>query len=328
MELITGQQPLPEYLAGGVAALGNFDGFHPGHQAVVRRAGELAAACGGPLLVITFDPHPARFFRPEEPPFQLTSIAERARLLEAFGVDALVVLPFDAALAALSPEDFFQTVLVDRLRLKGVTSGYDFTFGKARAGTTETLQALAAANGMVSAVVAPVRTDGDEVVSSTLIRKKLAEGDVAVASRLLGRWWAIEGVVEGGDQRGRTINFPTANVTLGDYSRPRFGVYAIRMVLPDGRVVEGVANIGIRPTFTPPRELLEAHLFDFSGDLYGQNVRVELVEFIRPEMRFDGLDALRSQISIDCATALKILRQPGYGYSRFKPPRPVAKTQA
>lgn len=328
MELITGQQPLPEYLAGGVAALGNFDGFHPGHQAVVRRAGELAAACGGPLLVITFDPHPARFFRPEEPPFQLTSIAERARLLEAFGVDALVVLPFDAALAALSPEDFFQTVLVDRLRLKGVTSGYDFTFGKARAGTTETLQALAAANGMQSAVVAPVRTDGDEVVSSTLIRTKLAEGDVAAASRLLGRWWAIEGVVEGGDQRGRTINFPTANITLGDYSRPRYGVYAIRMVLPDGRVVEGVANIGIRPTFTPPRELLEAHLFDFSGDLYGQNVRVELVEFIRPEMRFEGLDALRSQISIDCATALKILRQPGYGYNRFKPPRPVAKTPA
>lgn len=328
MELITGQQPLPEHLAGGVAALGNFDGFHPGHQAVVRQAGALAEACGGPLLVITFDPHPARFFRPDEPPFQLTSIAERARLLEAFGVDALVVLPFDAALAALSPEEFFQHVLIDRLHLKGVTSGYDFTFGKARSGTTETLRQLAAANGMESAVVAPVRTESDEIVSSTLIRAKLAEGEVGAAARLLGRWWAIEGTVEGGDQRGRTINFPTANISLGDYTRPRYGVYAIRMVLPDGRVVEGVANIGIRPTFTPPRELLEAHLFDFSGDLYGVDVRVELIEFIRPEMRFDGLDALRTQISIDCAIALKILRQPGYGHNQFKPPRPLARAQA
>ena len=328
MELITGQQPLPEHLAGGVAALGNFDGFHPGHQAVVRRAGELAAACGGPLLVITFDPHPARFFRPEEPSFHLSSIAERARLLEAFGVDALVVLPFDAALAALSPEDFFQTVLVERLRLKGVTSGYDFTFGKGRAGTTETLAALAAANGMQSAVVAPVLTEGDEAVSSTLVRKKLAEGNVSAAARLLGRWWGIEGVVEGGDQRGRTINFPTANVTLGDYARPRYGVYAIRMILPEGRVVEGVANIGIRPTFDPPRELLEAHLFDFSGDLYGQTVRVELIEFIRPEMRFAGLEALRTQISVDCAMALKILRQPGYGHNQFKPPRSISRASA
>lgn len=328
MELITGQQPLPEHLAGGVAALGNFDGFHPGHQAVVRQAGILAAACGGPLLVITFDPHPARFFRPDEPPFQLTSIAERARLMAAFGVDALVVLPFDAELAALSPEDFFKTVLVDRLRLKGVASGYDFTFGKARAGTTGALRQLAEAHGMAAAIVEPVRLDGDEIVSSTLIRRKLAEGEVSAAARLLGRWWAIEGTVEGGDQRGRTISFPTANLPLGDYARPRYGVYAVRMVLPDGRVVEGVANIGIRPTFTPPRELLEVHLFDFEGDLYGANVRVELVEFIRPEMRFDGLDALRAQISVDCAMALKILRQPGYGHNSFKPPRPLAKAPA
>lgn len=328
MELITGQQPLPEHLAGGVAALGNFDGFHPGHQAVVRRAGELAAACGGPLLVITFDPHPARFFRPGEAPFQLTSIAERARLMEAFGVDALVVLPFDAELAALSPEDFFRKVLVERLRLRGVTSGYDFTFGNGRSGNTETLAALASANNMVSAVVAPVRANGDEIVSSTLVRAKLAEGNVTAAARLLGRWWGIEGVVESGDQRGRTINFPTANLTLGEYARPRYGVYAIRMILPNGRVVEGVANIGVRPTFSPPRELLEAHLFDFSGDLYGQAVRVELIEFIRPEMRFNGLDALRTQISVDCAMAQKILRQPGYGHNQFKPPQAISRASA
>lgn len=326
MELITGQQPLPDHLAGGVAALGNFDGFHPGHQAVVRQAGLLANDCGGPLLVITFDPHPARFFKPDQPPFQLTSISERARLMEAFGVDALVVLPFDAQLARLSPEDFFQQVLVERLHLRGVVSGYDFTFGKGRSGTTETLRQLADQQGMASAIVPPVSVEGDEAVSSTLVRRKLADGDVALAARLLGRWWGIEGTVEGGDQRGRTIGFPTANVSLGDYARPRYGVYAVRVFLPDGQMVEGVANIGIRPTFSPPRELLEVHLFDFSGDLYGARVRVELIEFIRPEMRFDGLDALKMQIGSDCATALKILRQPAYAPSRFKPPRSLART--
>ncbi|MGK2284948.1 bifunctional riboflavin kinase/FAD synthetase [Pedomonas sp. V897] len=325
MELITGQQPLPDHLAGGVAALGNFDGFHPGHQAVVRQASALAAERGGPLLVITFDPHPARFFRPDQPPFQLTSIAERARLMAAFGVDALVVLTFDPPLAALSPEDFFRQVLVERLRLKGVVSGYDFTFGKGRSGTTETLQRLADSHGMASAIVEPVCVEGDEAVSSTLIRSKLAEGDVTAAARLLGRWWGIEGTVEGGDQRGRTIGFPTANVSLGDYARPRYGVYAVRVTLPGGQVAEGVANIGIRPTFTPPRELLEVHLFDFSGDLYGADVRVELIEFIRPEMKFDGLDALRRQIGSDSASALKILRQPAYAPGRFKAPRSAAR---
>lgn len=328
MEVITGQQPLPEHLAGGVAALGNFDGFHPGHQAVVGQAGVLAQSVGGPLLVITFDPHPARFFRPDTPPFQLTTIDERARLMAAFGVDALVVIPFTAELASLSPEDFFRTVLVERLRLKGVASGYDFTFGKGRSGTTATLQQLAAANGMESAIVDPVSVSGDSVVSSTLIRQKLAEGEVTEAAALLGRWWAVEGVVEGGDQRGRTIGFPTANLVLGDYARPRYGVYAVRAVMPDGRVVEGVANIGLRPTFDPPRELLEVHLFDFTGDLYGLTLRIELVEFIRPELKFNGLDALRAQIAIDCATALKILRQPGYSHGRFKPLRPLARARA
>lgn len=317
MDLITGQEAVPDHLVGGVAALGNFDGVHRGHQRVVGEARRLARTLEAPLLVVTFDPHAARFFKPDLPPFQLTSFAERARLWEAFGVDALVAIPFNADLAALSPEAFFQSVLCDRLRIRGVVAGYDYTFGKGRAGTPETLKALGIARDVAVSIVDPVIAGADAAISSTLIRRKLTDGAPFEAAELLGHWWVIEGTVTAGDQRGRTIGFPTANLDLGDYQRPRFGVYATRAVLADGRVVDGIANIGLRPTFQPPRELLELHLFDFAGDLYGQNIRVELVEFIRPERKFPGLDALKAQISADCATALKILRQPHYARGRF-----------
>ena len=296
-------------------ALGNFDGFHRGHQAVVGQAAALAAALAAPLAVLSFEPHPVRFFRPDLPPFQLTSTAQKVRLLEGFGVDSVIILPFDAALASLTPEAFVAEILIGRLAVRHVVCGHDFTFGKGRAGHATDLARL----GVPATVVAPVSPPGQGgAFASSAIRQLLAKGDPEAAARQLGRWWQIEGEVEAGDQRGRTIGFPTANLSLGTYQRPAYGVYAVRAGV-DGRVVDGVANLGVRPSFDPPRELFEVHLLDFAGDLYGRTLAVDLLAFIRPERRFDGLDALRKQIEADRLTAQKILRQPAFAAGRFPP---------
>jgi len=303
MERFIDAEALPEHLRGGVAAIGNFDGFHLGHQAVVGRACELAREQGRPALVVTFNPHPARLFKPDLPPFALTTIPQRLDLFEAFGVDGCAVLRFDRDFAALGAEAFVSEWLVRRLGLAGAVTGEDFTFGKARSGDVAMLARLGEANGLVAEAVTPIRSADDGVISSTRIREALRNGDPQAAAALLTRPYTIEGVVEHGDKRGRTIDFPTANLTLGDYLRPAYGVYAVRVRLPDSRVLDGVANLGVRPMFDPPKELLEVYLFDFAGDLYGQSIAVELHHFLRPEWKLDGLDALKAQIARDCQAA-------------------------
>ncbi len=298
---------LPDRLRGGVAALGNFDGFHLGHQAVVARAVALAKARGVPALVVTFDPHPARLFRPDAPPFSLTSVDQRLDLFAAAGVDAATILHFDQAFAQVTAEGFMADWLRDRLGLSGVVTGDDFTFGKGRGGSVGMLASDGPQYGFSAETVAPICAADGSTVSSTLIREALQAADPDTATRLLTRPFTIKGIVEHGDKRGRTIDFPTANLALGPYLRPAYGVYAVRVCLADGSRVDGVANLGVRPMFTPPKELLETYLFDWSGDLYGQTIAVELYHFIRPEWKLDGLDALRAQIAKDCDDARRLL---------------------
>jgi riboflavin kinase/FMN adenylyltransferase len=301
MERLDGGSAVPDAFRGGIVALGNFDGFHGGHQAVVGRAVERARAEGRPALVATFDPHPVRFFRPELPPFRLTTLNQRQRLFGQAGADAMLVFKFDAELAAVSAERFVTELLITRIGAAGVVTGQDFTFGKGRGGNVPVLQGLGAAYGLSVDAVAPV-TDG-QPVSSSRIRDALQAGDCETASRLLTRPFAIEAIVEHGDRRGRDLGYPTANLSLGSYLRPRYGIYAVRGRLADGRVLDGAANLGIRPSFEPPKELLEPYFFDFSEDLYGQVIEVELISFIRPELKFDGLEELKAQMDLDCGEA-------------------------
>ncbi len=306
MQRLDGGSAIPRDLAGGIVALGNFDGFHLGHQAVVGAAVARARAEGRPALVATFDPHPVRHFRPDTPPFRLTTLDQRERLFAAAGADAMVVFGFDAPLAALTAEAFVRDRLVGALRVGGVVTGEDFTFGRHKGGDAALLRAAGAAHGFHATAIGPVTLDG-EPVSSTRIRDFLRAGDPVGAARLLTRPFAIEGVVEHGDKVGRTIGYPTANVSMGKYLRPAYGIYAVRGRLADGHVLDGAANLGIRPQFEPAKELLEPYFFDFAGDLYGQRIAVDLIEYLRPEAKFDGLPALMAQMDADCARAREVL---------------------
>ncbi len=272
MQRVDGAGAIPAHLAGGIVALGNFDGFHLGHQAVVGAAVARARAEGRPALVATFDPHPIRYFKPDAAPFRLTTLDQRERLFAAAGVDAMIVFGFDAELAALSAEAFVEQRLLAALKVGGVVTGEDFTFGRARSGDVNALRAWGRARGFSTDAVAPVRLDG-ETISSSRIRAALIAGDAETAARLLTRPYAIQGVVQHGDKLGRTIGYPTANLDMGEYLRPAYGIYAVRGRLDDGRVLDGAANLGIRPSFDPPKELLEPHFFDFAGDLYGEPCR-------------------------------------------------------
>jgi riboflavin kinase/FMN adenylyltransferase len=310
MERLHGGSAVPARLRGGIVALGNFDGFHRGHQAVVGRAVSRARAEGRPALVATFDPHPMRYFRPDSPWFRLTTLEQRERLVRAAGVDEMLVFQFDADFAAVSPADFVTDWLARRIGAAGVATGEDFTFGKGRAGDIADLKTLGQANRLSVAAVAAVTEDG-RPVSSTWIREALHAGDCETATRLLTRPHMIEGEVEHGDKRGRELGYPTANIRLGNFLRPRFGVYAVRgrvgIGTPDERLLDGVANLGTRPMFDPPRELLEPHFFDFDGDLYGQTVEVQLISFIRDELVLDGREALIAQMDRDAAEARRRL---------------------
>lgn len=306
MERLEGGSAVPAHLRGGVVALGNFDGFHLGHHAVVGRAITRARAEGRPALVATFDPHPVRYFRPDAPPFRLTTLEQRQRLFGTAGADAMIVFHFDAALAGLTAEAFVKERLVGLIGAAGVVTGEDFTFGKGRGGNAQVLADLAQRHGFSAEAVAPVTLEG-EPVSSSRIRSALQQGDCATAARLLTRPFTIEGVVQHGDKVGRTIGYPTANIALDRYLRPRYGIYAVRARLPDGRVLDGAANLGIRPSFDPPKELLEAYLFDFDEDLYGQTIEIAFYAFIRPEAKFDSLEALTAQMDADCAKAKRLL---------------------
>ncbi|WP_420606874.1 bifunctional riboflavin kinase/FAD synthetase [Novosphingopyxis sp.] len=295
-------EALPEHMRGAIIALGNFDGFHRGHQAVAGEAIGWARAEGRPAIVATFDPHPARLFQPNAPPFRLTTLDQRQQLFADAGADAMLVFAFDRALAATSAQDFVRELLIGRLGAAAVVTGGDFTFGKGRAGKAPMLGTLGADLGFRSRIVAPIEGDGG-IISSTRIREALKAGDPREAARLLSRPFAIEGRVVHGAKTGRELGYPTANLELGHYLRPRYGIYAVRGRLPDGRVLDGAANIGIRPSFDPPVELLEPYFFQFSGDLYGQNIAVELHDFLRPERKFDDLEALKVQMAADCHEA-------------------------
>ena len=303
---LDGHARIPDALRGGVIALGNFDGFHAGHQAVVGRAVRHARDEGRPAIVATFDPHPMRLFKPDMPPFRLTTLDQRQELFAAAGADAMLVLPFDAALAGTTAEDFITGLLLDRYGAKGVVTGADFVFGKGRGGDVVTLADHARRLGFFTEMVAPV-DDAEEVISSSRIREALQAGDCAVAARLLTRPFTVRGTVQHGDKNGRLLGFPTANIDMGTYLRPRYGIYAVTGTLPDGRVLKGAANLGIRPSFDPPKELLEPHFFDFAEDLYGQEIDVAFHAFLRPEAKFDDMDALMAQIAADCDEAKRLL---------------------
>jgi riboflavin kinase / FMN adenylyltransferase len=300
------REPMPASLRGAVIALGNFDGFHRGHQAVAGAAIALARSEGRPAVIATFDPHPVRHFAPDAAPFRLTTLDQRQELFAAAGADAMLVFHFDGELAATTAEDFVQVLLADHLGAAAVVTGEDFTFGKARRGNVAVLQDLAAGCGMTARAVGPVSEDGG-VVSSSRIREALIAGDCAAATHLLTRPFAIRGIVQHGDKLGRTIGFPTANLPLGSYLRPRFGVYAVTATLPGGQVVHGAANLGVRPQFDPPKELLEPHFFDFAGDLYGQEIEVQFHHFLRGEAKFATLEELTAQIERDCTAARGLL---------------------
>lgn len=298
-------QKTPAQWKGGTVALGNFDGVHRGHQALIERTVEEAKVLNAPVVVLTFEPHPRRFFVPDTGPFRLTLPPARLRLLEQYGVQAVLAQRFDQPFADLSPDAFIDDVLLKGLGARHVVCGYDFTFGARRGGNVEMLREKGRQKGFGVTVLDPVMHEG-EIYSSTRIREALRAGWVSEAADLLGHSWEIEGAVELGDQRGRTIGFPTANVALGEHLRPRFGVYAVR-VLVDGEWRNAVANLGRRPTFGKLQENFEVHLFDFSGDLYGKVLRVALIEFIRPEMKFAGLDQLKAQIAADGEAARRLL---------------------
>ena len=299
-------QPIPEALRGACLALGNFDGFHLGHQAVVGRAVARGAHEHRPVIVATFDPHPVRFFKPDAAPFRLTTLDQRQRMFAAAGADAMLVFAFNRALASTSAADFVSELLAKHIGASAVITGDDFTFGARRGGNAAVLRELGAAHGISAETVAPVQLDG-EPVSSSRIRDALKAGDPGTATHLLTRPFAIEGVVIHGDKRGRELGWPTANVELGSYQRPAYGIYAVRVRLDDGGEHDGVANLGVRPMFDPPKELLETVLFDWDGDLYGRTIEVALHHFIRPEMKFGGMEALKRQMENDAAEAKRLL---------------------
>lgn len=300
------RQSVPEALRGAIVALGNFDGFHLGHQAVVGEAIRWARAEGRPAIVATFDPHPVRHFAPDAPPFRLTTLDQRQELFAAAGADAMLVIHFGAEVAGMTAIQWIEQGLAGHLGAVGVVTGQDFTFGKGRSGNAQVLASEGPRFGLAARAVGPVTLEG-EVVSSSRIRDALIAGECETATRLLTRPFAIRGPVQHGDKLGRTINFPTANIDIGAYLRPRYGIYAVTGRLPDGRLLKGAANLGIRPTFDPPKELLEPHFFDFSGDLYGQEIEVAFHHFLRPEAKFDGLDALVAQMARDCDEARRLL---------------------
>ena len=306
MQRLSHDQPIPETLRGAVLALGNFDGFHLGHQAVVGRAVQRGAHERRPVIVATFDPHPVRHFRPDTPPFRLTTLDQRERMFAAAGADAMLVFNFGASLASTTAEDFVAELLARQLGAAGVVTGEDFTFGKGRGGNAGVLRELGAAHGIAAETVEPVLVDGQRV-SSGRVREALQAADPGTAIRLLTRPFAIEGVVIHGDGRGKDLGWPTANMELGNYLRPAYGIYAVRVRLDDGSEHDGVASLGVRPMFDPPKELLEAVLFDFDGDLYGRTIEVALRHYLRAEAKFDGLDALKRQMDADAAKARRLL---------------------
>ncbi len=305
MQIIHGYQGLTPDQKSATVALGNFDGVHRGHAAVIAAARALAPEAK--LGVVSFDPHPRQFFQPDAEPFILTPLAQKAEKIKALGVDILYILRFDAALSAMTPETFVRDVMVDGIGAVGVSTGSDFRFGANRAGDSALLETLSAHYPFKSVALPEVSDENGGQFSSSTARAALREGKPEDAATILGRPYVISGSVLKGDQRGRTIGFPTANLSLENILAPAFGVYAITVKLGDGSNVKGVANIGMRPTFEKTVPILEAHLFDFERDIYGQNIEVSLHQYIRGEHKFDGIEALKAQIASDADAARTLL---------------------
>ncbi|WP_040577909.1 bifunctional riboflavin kinase/FAD synthetase [Methylopila sp. M107] len=298
---------LPPGLRDGHVVVGNFDGVHRGHQSVIRQAAEPARAAGRPVVALTFEPHPRSFFQPDRPLFRLTGRDEKARQLARAGVDATVVLTFDCARSTQEAEDFVADVLVGRLAAHTVVVGWDFHFGRARKGSPAFLAEAGPRHGLYVEVAPPY--GGSTPISSSMIRDHLAAGEVLAAGRLLGRRWILEGEVAHGDARGRDLGFPTANIRLPPETRLAFGIYAVR-ALVDGRIVSGAASYGRRPQFDDGAPLFETYLMDFSGDLYGKPLRIELVSRLRGEEKFVSVEALVAQMARDVENARAALAAP------------------
>jgi riboflavin kinase/FMN adenylyltransferase len=300
----------PDAARGGAVALGNFDGVHRGHRAVLEAARDAGARRRTPWGVLSFEPHPRAVLRPPQQPFRLTSMRVKARLIEEMGAAFLLLQHFDHAFAAISATDFIDRVLIGALQVSEVIAGQDYVFGQGRMGDAELLARMGAVKGFAVTFVDPVTGKDGTAYSSTVVRDALAGGRMAEVRAQLGRHWEIDGHVRKGDQRGRELGFPTANIGLGDLIHPAAGVYAVRVGIEAEGAVDwrpGVAYCGPRPTFDKTEVLLEAHLFDFSGDLYGRQLRVALVEFIRGDKRFDTIDALVVQMNEDARAARRLL---------------------
>lgn len=314
MEIFEGHRALFRPLIAPAIALGNFDGVHLGHQRLLGAAVAASRALGGDAVAYTFDPHPAAVLAPAKAPRLITSRARKLELLAETGISACVIEPFTRELAALAPEDFLQEILVEILDARHIVVGYDFTYGRDRAGNTETLRAFGAARGIAVEIIEPVEVAG-VVVSSTRVRALVRDGAVAKARALLGRDFDVDGTVVRGDGRGARIGVPTANIAVDSALLPAGGVYAVRAQILDGAsrspLLPGVANLGTNPTFVDRAELsLEVHLLDTAVDLYGKTMRVCFVERLRGEQRFDGVDALVHQIHADIDRARTILDAP------------------
>lgn len=308
MRIVRDHRNPPDAAKGAVIALGNFDGVHRGHQALIAEARAIATAAGRPLAAMVFEPYPREFFQPNGEPFRLTSFRSKAELLAAAGVDYLVVVNFNAGIAGLLAQDFVMDVLVRDLAAAHVVVGEDFRFGKGRGGDATVLAYMGQMEGFGVTLFRAI-IDGGEKISSSKVRAALKAGHPEQAANLLGHWWAVQGRVAHGDARGRGLGFPTANLRLKpNLLQPKFGIYAVR-ARHSGRDYRAAANFGLRPMFALSAPLLEVHLLDFSGELYGELLRVEFIAWLRGEMQFAGIDTLKRQMTADCAEARKILAQ-------------------
>ena len=323
MKIFRHVHSFPSDCRGSVIVLGNFDGFHKGHQKVIGAAGKIASELRTTLTVLSMEPHPRMYFNPSQKEFRLNSFRTKSHLLENFGVDHFIVLPFDKNLATMEAEDFVLDLLLEQIGALHIVVGYDYCFGAGRRGGVNVLGWLSSQDQFGLTVVEKVMED-DHIYSSSNIRDALEAGDVRKVADRLGHWWHVEGHVRKGDQRGRTINFPTANLFLDGYIEPKYGVYAVRIIIEAGEhigVWDAVANVGRRPTFDKKDVLLESHIFDFDHDIYEHLIKVEFVDFIRPEMKFDGLESLKAQIEKDCVTARELLALPQNQQSFISSPR-------
>ncbi len=307
MRTIRGWRGLEPEDRGACVAFGSFDGVHLGHQRVIRLAGSAARELGAPLGVISFEPHPWRWFHPDDPPFLLTTPHQQAQRFQALGVERSYILPFDDHLAGLSAEAFVREALVEGLGIRHIVVGFDASFGRGRTGDGDLLKALGERFGFGVTIAPALAGEAGDKLSSTAVRRALQAGDPPAAAAILGRPFAIEGVVQLGRQLGRTLGYPTANVALGEYVRPKLGIYATRTRLPDGRVLDGVSSIGENPTVGAVEARLEVHLFDFDEDIYGQTLETELIAFQRPELNFDSVETMVDQIGADAEEARCLL---------------------